>query len=154
MWRWCAILVLGLAACAGMQPRVEPLTVTLADIHPAQFGLLEQEYAIQIRVQNPNNTQVRIDGLSYQIDLNDDLFAKGVSRQATVVEPFGEVMLDATAVGNLGSILNQFMQMQKMSGPPENFRYRLRGKLASGQLSLPFDSQGKIEVPSLGDVTK
>lgn len=136
-----------------MQPRVEPLSVTLADIQPAQFGLLQQEYAIRIRVQNPNNSQIRIDGLSYQIDLNGELFAKGVSRQSTVVEPFGEVVVDATAVGNLGAFLSQFVRMQK-SGPPESFSYRLKGKLASGALSLPFDSQGKIELPALGDVEK
>ena len=153
MWRWGAILVFAVAGCAGMQPRLEPLSVTLADIQPAQIGLLEQEYAIKIRVQNPNNAQVRIDGLSYQIVLNGDLFAKGVSRQSASVEPFGEVVLDATAVGNLGSIVNQFMKMQK-SGPPESFSYRLKGKLASGQLSLPFDSQGKIELPALGEAAK
>jgi LEA14-like dessication related protein len=153
MRRWGAFLVLALAACAVTQPRLEPLSVTLADIHPAQIGLLEQEYAVRIRVQNPNNADVRIDGLSYQIDLNGDLFAKGVSRQSTSVEPFGEVVLDATAVGNVGSIVNQFVKMQK-SGPPESFSYRLKGKLASGQLSLPFDSQGKIELPALGEAAK
>ena len=153
MRRWGVIFVLALAACAGTQPRLEPLSVTLADIHPAQIGLLEQEYAIRIRVQNPNNATVRIDGLSYQIDLNGDLFAKGVSRQSTSVEPFGEVVLDATAVGTIGAIVNQFMQMQR-SSPPESFRYRLRGKLASGQLTLPFDSQGKIELPALENLAK
>ena len=42
----------------------------------------------------------------------------------------------------------------QQSGPPESFSYRLKGKLASGQLSLPFDYQGKIELPALGDATK
>jgi len=153
MGRWLSIFLLALAGCAGTQSRLEPLSVTLADIRPAQIGLLEQEYAIKIRVQNPNNAQVRIDGLSYQIDLNGDLFAKGVSRQSTSVEPFGEIVLDATAVGNLGSIVNQFAKMEK-SGPPERFSYRLKGKVASGPTSLPFDSQGTIELPTLGEAAK
>ena len=104
-------------------------------------------------MQNPNNAQVRIDGLSYQIDLNGELFAKGVSRQSTSIPAFGEIVLDATAVGNLGAIMSQVAQMQR-SGAPERFSYRLKGKLASGQTSLPFDSQGKIELPTLGDAAK
>jgi LEA14-like dessication related protein len=153
MKRWLSIFLLALAGCAGMQSRLEPLSVTLADIRPAQIGLLEQEYAIRIRVQNPNNAQVRIGGLSYQIDLNGELFAKGVSRQSTLIPAFGEVVLDATAVGNFGAIVTQIMQMQR-SGAPEHFSYRLKGKVASGPTSLPFDSQGKIELPTLGEATK
>jgi LEA14-like dessication related protein len=139
-----------LAGCAGTQPRLEPLSVTLADIRPVQIGLLEQEYAIRIRVQNPNAAAVRIDGLSYQIDLNGEPFAKGVSRQATSVPGFGEVVLDATAVGNLGAILAQVARMQR-GGAPEQFSYRLQGKVGSGQTTIPFESQGKVELtPTVG----
>jgi LEA14-like dessication related protein len=141
--------VLGIAGCAGTQSRLEPLSVTLADIRPVQIGLLEQEYAIKIRVQNPNNADIRIQGLSHQIDLNGKLFAKGVSRQSISLPGFGEVVLDATAVGNLGAIMSQVVQIQR-SGAPDSFSYRLKGKLASTQASMPFDSQGSIELPELG----
>jgi LEA14-like dessication related protein len=142
------VAIAAVAGCAATQPRLEPLSVTLADIRPAQIGLLEQEYAIKIRVQNPNNADIRIDGLSYQIDLNGKPFAKGVSRQSTSVAALSEVVLDATAVGNLGSIISQVVQIQK-SGPPEGFSYRLKGKLGSAQMAMPFDSQGNIELPAL-----
>jgi LEA14-like dessication related protein len=142
------VLLFGIAACAGTPSRLEPLSVTLADIRPAQMGLLEQEYAIKIRVQNPNNVDIPIEGLSYRIDLNGKSFAKGVSRQSTAVPGFGEVMLDATAVGNLGAIMSQVAQMQR-SGMPESFSYRFKGKLGSAQSSIPFDSQGDIALPVL-----
>jgi LEA14-like dessication related protein len=142
------LIVAILAGCAGTQWRLEPLSVTLADIRPAQMGLLEQEYAIKIRVQNPNNVDIPIEGLSYQIDLNDKAFAKGVSRQSTSVPGFGEVVLDATAVGNLGAIMTQIAQMQR-GGMPESISYRLSGKLGSTQSLIPFDSRGDIELPAL-----
>lgn len=150
-WFIAALLVASaLVGCAGTQSRPEPLSVTLADIRPVQIGLLEQEYAIRVRVQNPNATAVRIDGLSYRIDLNGEPFAKGVSRQSTSVPGFGEVVLDATAVGNLGSILTQVGRIQR-GGPPEAFSYRLQGKLGSGPTTVPFESQGKIELtPTVG----
>jgi LEA14-like dessication related protein len=141
------LLVLGIAGCAGAPARLDPLSVTLSDISPAQIGLLEQEYAIKIRVQNPNDTAIRIEGLSYQIDLNGKPFAKGVSRQSASVPAFGEVMLDATAISNLGAMMSQIAQMQK-DGMPERFSYHLQGKLGLRQSSIPFDSQGNIELPS------
>lgn len=95
----------------------------------------------------PNNTAIRIEGISCQIDLNGKPFANGVSRQSTSVPGFGEVMLDATAVSNLGALMSQIAQMQK-DGMPERFRYRLQGKLGLSQSSIPFDSQGTIELPS------
>ena len=152
-WLIPAFLVASvLSGCAGTAPRLEPLAVTLADIRPVQIGLFEQEYAIRIRVQNPNAASVRIDGLSYQIDLNGESFAKGVSRQSTSVPGFDEVVLDATAVGNPESIITQFARIQR-GGAPEAFSYRLQGKLGSGQATIPFESQGKIELtPTVDEV--
>ena len=121
---WCALLLLALGACAGLPARMEPLSVTLSDIRPAQIGLLEQEYAIRIRVQNPNNTAIPLAGLSYQIELNGEPFARGVSKQTAAVPAFGEIMLDATAVGNIGGLMAQVVQVQR-SGLPRAFSYRL-----------------------------
>lgn len=152
--RWSAMAaVLVLVACSSApKHQLEPLSVTLADIQPAQMGLLEQEYALKIRVQNPNNIDIAIDGLSYQIDLNGKQFANGVSRQSTAVPAFGQVLLDATAVGNLGAIMSQVTQIQRR-GMPEAFTYRLRGKLASGQDAWRFDSRGHIELPGFAGST-
>jgi len=144
---WCALLVLGLGACAGSPARMDPLSVTLSDIRPVQMGLLEQEYAIRIRVQNPNNTAIPLAGLSYQIELNGEPFARGVSKQTAAVPAFGEIMLDATAVGNIGGLMAQVVQVQR-SGLPQAFSYRLKGKLTTAQAaSLPFDHSGSVELP-------
>ena len=137
-----------LAACSGLPARMEPLNVTLADIQPGQMGLLEQEYLIKIRVQNPNNVGIPVTGLSYKIELNGKAFAKGVSKQDLTVPAFSEVVLDATAVGGLGGIINQVAQFQK--GVPDKVSYRLTGKLASASVSYYFDSVDNIELSSLG----
>jgi ABC-type transport system involved in cytochrome c biogenesis permease subunit/LEA14-like dessication related protein len=132
-----------LTGCAGSSPRMEPLSVTLSDIQPGQMGLLEQEYLIKIRVQNPNNVEIPVTGLSYRIELNGKSFAKGVSKQDVTVPAFGEVLLDATAVGGLSGIITQIAQFQK--GVPDKVSYRLSGKLASTSLSYPFDVVDNIE---------
>ena len=61
----CGTLLCGLAllaGCAGMPGQMEPLNVTLSDVRPLQVGLLEQEYAMKLRVQNPNNREIALQG--------------------------------------------------------------------------------------------
>jgi len=143
---WLSALVL-LSACAGWSSRMEPLSVTLSDIQPGEMGLLEQEYLIKIRVQNPNNVEIPVSGLSYRIELNGKYFAKGVSKQDVTIPAFGEVVLDATAIGSLSGIMSQVAQFQK--GMPDKVSYRLSGKLASPSWSYPFDSVDNIELHGL-----
>lgn len=144
---WLAAVLALLTACAGSPSRMEPLSVTLSDIQPGQMGLLEQEYLIKIRVQNPNNVEIPVTGLSYRIELNGKSFAKGVSKQDITLPAFGEVVLDATAVGGLGGIISQVAQFQK--GVPDKVSYRLTGKLASTNASYQFDAADSVELAAL-----
>jgi LEA14-like dessication related protein len=140
--------LLALAACAAIPSRLDPPWVTLADLRPAKIGLLEQEFALKIRVQNPNDVEIPLSGMSFQIELNDKLFAKGVSPQSATVPPFGEVLLDVSAVSGLSGLLEQLSAMRE--GAPERITYRLQGKLASpGRGSLPFDQKGSIDLSGL-----
>jgi LEA14-like dessication related protein len=144
------LLLLALAACAAVPPRVEPLWVTLADLRPAKIGLLEQEYALKIRVQNPNEVEIPMSGLSYQVDLNGKPFAKGVSRQSTTVPAFGEVLLDVSAVSGLSGILEQLSAMRE--AVPQRITYRLQGRLASpSRGSVPFDQTGSLDLSGFAE---
>jgi LEA14-like dessication related protein len=136
------------AGCAGMPGAMEPLNVTLADVRPAQVGLLEQEYAMKIRVQNPNGAEIPLQGMSFSVDLNGKAFAKGVSPQSLTIPAFGDVVLDVTAVSSLGDVLEQVSLMRQ--GAPDRITYRLQGKLASASGSrMPFDSTGTIDLSGL-----
>jgi LEA14-like dessication related protein len=140
-----ALLVLG--ACAGLPHGMDPLSVTLADVRPSQIGLLEQEFMMKIRVQNPNSVEVPLQGVAFNVELNGKNFAKGVSRQDGTVPAFGDVVLDVKAISTLGDVLNQ---VSALRDGPGKITYRLQGKLASaGGGSLPFDSTGSIDLSAL-----
>jgi len=127
---------------------MEPLDVSLADIAPGQMGLFEQQFEVKLRVQNPNNFDVPLEGVAYQIELNDKAFAKGVGQQSVTVAKFGEAVLDVTAVCSLSNVLAQLSLLTQ--GGPDKLRYRVRGKLyrADGT-SIPFDQLGEIQLSSL-----
>jgi LEA14-like dessication related protein len=143
-----AAMALALLVGCASTPKMEPLDVTLSDIVPAQMGILEQQYQVKLRVQNPNNFDIPLEGVAYQIDLNDKAFAKGVGQQSVTVPKFGEAVLDVTAVSSLSGVLAQLSQLTQ--GGPDKLRYRVKGKLyrADGT-SIPFDQLGEIQLSSL-----
>jgi LEA14-like dessication related protein len=146
--RWLAAMLCTLAAlagCAGFPGRMEPLSVTLADIRPTQIGLFEQEYAVKLRVQNPNNQDIPLEGVSFAVELNGKSFAKGVSRQTGTVPAFSDVVLDVTAISSLSGILEQLGALR--TGAPDRIEYRLQGRLTpSSGSSVPFDSTGTLDL--------
>jgi len=133
-----------LGACATMSPYRESPRVSLVSIQPQEMKLLEQRFALQLRILNPNDVMIPVKGLSYSIEINDREFAYGVSQQAVDIPAFGEALLDVEVVSNL---LNVMRQLQAMSGETRNsLDYRLAGKLslANSHVSLPFDYSGVL----------
>jgi len=144
--RWLpGVLVFTLLAGCATTPKMEPLDVTLSDITPGQMGILEQQFQVKLRVQNPNNFDVPLDGVACQIELNDKAFAKGVGQQSVTVPKFGEAVLDVNAVSSLSGVLAQLSQ-----GGPDRLRYRVKGKLyRTDGTSIPFDQLGEIQLSGL-----
>jgi LEA14-like dessication related protein len=139
-----ALLLALVGACATLGPYQEPPRVSLASIQPKEMGLLEQRYGLQIRILNPNDTAIPLEGLSYTLEINGREFAYGVSRQSVSIPAYGEALLDVDVVSNL---LNVLRQVQELGGEKRSsLQYRLSGKmnLASRVGSLPFDYQGEL----------
>ena len=143
-----AAVALTLGACAGLPRGMEPLSVTLADVRPGQIGLLEQEFLMKLRVQNPNSVDVPLQGVAFDVELNGRNFAKGVSRQDGSGPAFGDLVLDVRAISTLGDVLAQVGGVRER--PPGRIEYRLQGRLAPvAGADLPFDSSGNIDLSAL-----
>jgi LEA14-like dessication related protein len=133
-----------LCACATLSPYKESPRVSLVSIQPQQMGVLEQRFGLQLRILNPNDVAIPVEGLSYTIEINNREFAYGVSRQAVEIPAFGEALLDVEVVSNL---LNVVQQLQALNGETRSsLDYRLSGKisLANSPASLPFDYSGEL----------
>jgi LEA14-like dessication related protein len=137
---------LSLTACATAPWGNEPLSVTLADVSLIEAGLLEQRFGLKLRVQNPNPVEFSVSGLSFEVELNGQAFAKGVSNRGAIVPALGEAVIEVEAVSTLSGILRQALEMQH--NRPEEIRYRLKGKLYAGPLvPYPFDFTGSLKLP-------
>lgn len=139
--------VMGLGGCAGWGMR-EPLNVTIAEFTPLEMTVLEQRYAIKVRLLNPNDTEIVFDGVVFDLEINGKPFAKGVSNQGGVVPRFGEALIDLTVVSGLQNILRQVSELSKEERT--GFSYRIKGRLYSPTVPWPatFDTSGEFVLPT------
>jgi LEA14-like dessication related protein len=139
------LCVLLLGGCAGLQPYAETPRVSLVSIQPLEMQMLEQRFALQLRIMNPNDVEIPVEGLSYALEINQREFAYGVSQQAVSIPPYGEALLQVEVVSNLLNVMRQLQQMGDSTGDG-GLEYRLHGKigLAGLRRGLPFDYAGKL----------
>jgi LEA14-like dessication related protein len=140
------LALLFVCACGGgggkeRAPRVD---VSITDLRLAQAGALEQTYAMTLRVQNPNNFEIAADGLSFSVESNGKLFARGVSNESVIIPRLGEAMVQVQAVSDTSKAVEQVMDFQNIGF--DGFRYRLVGRFFSGNQKFPFDYRGKIAI--------
>lgn len=134
------------AGCASLQLQVP--RVTVSDIDLVDATLLEQRFALTLRLQNPNDADISIRGLDFEVVVNGQHFARGVSDRAVTLPRFGEALLEVDAVSDLGSLLRQLVEVGREGRP--GFEYRVSGRLATGSLgSVPFESRGELQLPEL-----
>ncbi len=133
-----------LAGCAGLGAYRESPRVSLVSIEPLDMTLLEQRYALDLRIMNPNATDIPVSGLAYSIEINQREFAYGVSRQTVTIPAYGEAVLEVEVVSNLLGVLRQLQSLQE--DKPAVLDYRLSGKLSLAESSqqLPFDFSGEL----------
>ena len=144
-----ALLVAGaLGGCAGLPPGMQAPAVTLADLGVGSAGLFEQQFNVKLRIQNPNTGEITIDGMAFELDINDQQFARGVGNQLVTVPRYGSAFMSAEAVSTLGGLLRQFGRMAQGDKPA--FKYRIKGTLSiAGGARVPFDERGEFDFTAL-----
>lgn len=137
-----SLLLLGLlASCATLNPYREPPRVSLAGINLAGGSLLEQRYRLQLRVENPNPAELPIEGMTYELDVNERPFARGTSNQKVVIPKFGSELIEVEGFSPISSLLPQLRELGSGKG---TVNYKLRGKAYVRSQSVPFTQQGNV----------
>ena len=147
-----AVLV---AACSSMPKDFEAPRVHIADMAPKEMTLFEQRFDVKLRIQNANEADLSINGLRFEIELNDREFANGMSGQRVTVPRFGSELVDDEVFTTLASFLRQVQDLN--TGAGQKVRYRLKGTAfveSPGSFKAPFDEQGEIELNLGGRVDK
>ena len=151
--RWTVTLMAALIAACASQPKFEAPTLNIVNIEMLEGGsFFTQRFKVHVRVQNPNDRELPVKGVSAALELQGEKFATGVSAESFNVPAFGEaefdLMVDASVaravIGMIGKGKTEQLQEQGLD-------YRLSGKvsLASGMIrSIPFDERGNFKPPA------
>jgi len=144
-----SLLVAGLllAACATVPPGIEPPKISIANIVPKDFTIFEQRFDAQLRIQNPNEKELGINGMRFDIDLNERDFANGMSGEKVTIPRFGSQLVNVELVTGISSFLRQFQGLNKTG--VGRIRYRLKGTVfveAPSSFKWPFDEKGEIDL--------
>ena len=132
------VLVGVLFACSVVPQKPE---IKFVGVELAGFAVTEQRLIIKLAVRNPNDRELLIKALDFEVEANDQPFAKSHALRPVVVPPKDEAILELTAVGDLVTALQQRRLQRK--NRTEKSAYRLFGTVqVDGLGTIPFNRNG------------
>jgi LEA14-like dessication related protein len=138
-----ALATLALSGCSLFVPKLEKPNLSVVSVQMLKSDLWHQELKLRMRVQNPNDRALPVKGLTYELDVDDQELAHGMSGDSFVVPARGEAEFDMSVSANMASVL-----IKVLSQGSNQVDYRIKGKIAlsTGWLrSIPFNEQGTFK---------
>lgn len=87
-WLWVLLSAL-LSGCAALGPRLEAPKLTVSHVEIIKGDLFEQRFRARMNVQNPNDRELRVRGITYTIELGGEELGRGLSGSSFVVPARG-----------------------------------------------------------------
>jgi len=141
-------LSLCLAACSLVAPKFNRPTVTVIGIELRGGNLLQQNFAVKLNIQNPNDRALPVRGVHAELNVGGEQIASGISDRAIVIPAFGEAEFDLTITANLALALLKLADRANQHA--DSIDYDLTGA-ASIDLpflrNLPFHQSGSLRLP-------
>ena len=128
-----AAYLLCLAACSLVAPKFDRPNVSVVSIQMRSGNLLQQNFAVKLNIQNPNNRALPVKGLHVELNVGGAEIASGVSDRGVVVPAFGESEFDLTIRANMALALMKLAD--KMDQHADTVDYDLTG---AASIDLPF----------------
>lgn len=122
-----------LGACSLLHPHLERPTITVIAVEMRKGNFLQQDFAVKLHVQNPNDRALPVEALHVQLSVEGEEIASGSSDRAFTVPAAGEADFDMTVTANLALALLKLGN--KLNSHAEGIDYELNG---AARVSLPF----------------
>jgi LEA14-like dessication related protein len=137
------LLAFGLAACSGLPFNAVAPKVSVADVTVKRLGFFEQHFDVALRVSNPNDFELTIEALDFELEVNGYPFAHGLSQTSTRIAANASTLLRIDAIMQSKDLIRQIESLSPQflkAGVP----YRIRGRLKTDRAPnwVPFDHTG------------
>ena len=142
-------LLLGVAGCSTL-PNRDPLNVSVAGIESLPGEGIELRLAVQVRIQNPNDSSIEYSGAALKLNVNGHKLATGVSAETGTVPRYGESVVTIAVTAPLFALVRQGLAFMTDSTPDE-LRYEVKGKLEGGLFGTKrFSDTGMFNLQAPG----
>ena len=141
---WLAALFMTLSGCSLLTADYKNLKepkVSLAGLNIKDLNPLSPSFLVRLKVDNPNDLNVNLDGADVALALNGQPVAAGVSRSPLVLKKLGSSEMDVEVTANTMNAVQQFLILQTKP----TLDYQVTGNLiwnnwlgALGKLPLKF----------------
>ncbi|GLK89566.1 LEA type 2 family protein [Pseudomonas turukhanskensis] len=135
----------GLSGCSWFAGDLQDPTVRLQKVDVVKAKLTEQEFVLHLRLDNPNDSDLPIRGLTFSLYLNDIKLADGESDVWATVPANGHRTLKIPLRTNLWRNLRPIAKMLENHDKP--IRYRFYGVADTGVIfgpSVHLERNGEI----------
>jgi LEA14-like dessication related protein len=150
--RLAAVIVFAsvLCGCAVFNKSLESPHISLSDLTVQESTGFEAKFEIQLRVLNPNDIDLNIQGIDCKLEINDKPFAYGLAKAEVKVPAYGSATLPVTMYSSIFNIARGLLDLPLR----EELSYRLKGRLlldATERLpsKVSFKSEGTVPLKDL-----
>ncbi len=145
---WILGCGLWLVACAGAFSHAEPPEVSLAGLAFDQPGLFEQRLRLDVRLRNPNDFDLDVQRVLFDLDVNGQGLGKAWTTDSFDVPAFGEAVVPVTVVVPTSDLIERIMDFSVT----RRLDYRLKGEVKLNNLAFgtfPFEQDGNFALPKV-----
>ncbi len=124
---------------------VEPLGVTLQNVRILKSEGLSQNIAVDLLVSNPNDFDIPLTGLKFDMKINGRDFAQGLSNETVTVPRLGRAVVPVQVTVSVLAVMRQIQAVQRSGG----VEYEVAGTAFLNHVLLPsvdFQKAGKLDL--------
>jgi len=115
----------------------------VANIQMLEGNFFSQTFLVTLRIQNPNDRALPVNGLSANLKIAGEPFATGVTNRAFTVPALGETEFDLKVNANMA--LGVLKLLSRSQDQRDSIDYELSGKVSVDlpfMRSIPFHQNG------------
>ena len=140
-----ATLLVALAGCASMLPKLQAPTLVITQAVIGRGNLQQQQIRLTFHASNPNDRAIAIRSIECNLELEGAEFAQGTTDAAFTLPALGEADFNLNVTANVNAVLGALA-----SGfGHHTVDYRVYGQvhLQGGVLrTIPFDQKGRVRL--------
>ncbi len=139
-------VLISLAGCAAFAPKIEPPRLAIVHVAMTSADIFNQQFLVRLNVANPNDRDLPVRGIEYQLFLEGDAFAEGSNAKPFTIPALADTEFDLTVRTNFVSGIGRLLS--RLNGRTD-VKYVLEGKVHTDLgfvKKVPFTESGTVSL--------